>query len=110
MIYKLDNEQTQDCLCIAKQLPNYFNRSGLIDMERDLKSHQVYVYYHNKQIIAFISFYIVSYLKAEISWMAVHPSFQQKGYGSDLIKFLINRLKELDVVELCVKTLAPTVE
>ncbi|QOR34346.1 GNAT family N-acetyltransferase [Clostridium sp. 'deep sea'] len=109
MIVKLGNKQTQDCLCIAKQLPNYFNKNGLIDMERDLKSHQVYAYNYNKQIIAFISFYFLSYLKAEISWMAVHPNFQQKGYGTDLVKFLIDSLKELDVAEICVKTLAPTV-
>lgn len=97
----------EDCLRIARNLPQYFTQDATKNLSKDISTHQLFVAVDSSEVRGFIILIQKSPFVAEISWLAVHPEHQHKGYGSSLVEFIATKLKNTGVKLLEVKTLSP---
>jgi N-acetylglutamate synthase-like GNAT family acetyltransferase len=99
----------EDCLLIARNLPQYFTQDGIKNLSKDISTHQLFVACDSGEIRGFVTIIQKSPYVAEISWLAVQPEYQHKGYGSAIVNFIIIELKSMGIRLLEVKTLSPEV-
>jgi len=109
-VIKGNKQQIDNCLSIARELPQYFMEQGIAAMSRDLHDHRLYIAEDSDQVLGFAAVQSKSNQVAEISWMAVKPAYQHRGVGTLLINRIVEDLQTEGVRLLEVKTLAPTVD
>lgn len=109
-IIKANKEDQKTCFEIAKEHPHHFNKTGLKQMKRDLKSHEIYIARKDNEIVGFISITRKNKEVAEISWMAVRKEKQKTGIGTKLIEFICGELRKRGFALLEVKTLDKSVK
>ncbi|MFH1956830.1 MAG: GNAT family N-acetyltransferase [Patescibacteria group bacterium] len=92
---------------IAKNLSDYFDKNGLKKIEKDLPKQLVYGIFKDNELIGFASYEKINSEVVELAWMAVNRNFQNKGFGTKLVKESISNLGKK--YKFCkVKTLAET--
>lgn len=96
----------EDCLALARSLPEYFNSSGLAKMEKSLREDELYLVVDNVTA-AFAAVRLKHKAVAELSWMAVSPLRHRQGIGTSLLRFMERDLVRRGIRLLLVKTLAP---
>lgn len=101
-----DAARIEECLEVGRRLPEFFNQQGLLDMERDLKEHLLYIALEDQIVVGFIALELESKEVAEISWMAVAPEKQGQGVGKELMAVVVKDLKVQRLKLLKVKTLS----
>jgi GNAT superfamily N-acetyltransferase len=99
----------ENCLEIARRLPQYFTQGGLENLNRDIKTHRLFLVEESGEVRGFITLFSKYPYVAEISWLAVKLEHQRKGYGTAMVNFITLELKSKGVRFLEVKTLAPEV-
>ena len=104
------NRAIRLCLDVARSLTGYFTESGLEEMARDFKVHDLYVVEEDGAALGFISINRKSSLAAEISWLAVRQESHRSGIGSRLLRTAVDDLTKDGFQILEVKTLATTVD
>lgn len=97
----------EDCLGIARKLPQYFTQEGIETLSRDIKTHRLFLVAESGEVRGFITLSLKYRHVAEISWLAVKPEHQRKGYGTAMVNFVTAELKKREVRLLEVKTLSP---
>lgn len=102
VIRKAKNEELDRCIEIARNLSDWFNDTDMIGIEKSIRSLPVYVYDDNG-IIGFISIKEKSDQVIEIENFAVDSIRQHKGIGTELLKYIENKLAKGSIIE--VKTL-----
>jgi len=90
--------------------PAYFTPEGINNLGNDIVTHQLYVAIHYGKVRGFLTSVNKYPHVAEISWFAVQPKYQHKGYGTVLMDFTVTRLKSKGYQLLQVKTLSPEVD
>jgi GNAT superfamily N-acetyltransferase len=96
----------EECLSLARSLPEYFNPPGLAAMEKSLLEDELYLVVDNV-VTAFAAVRLKQKAFAELSWMAVSPLRHRQGIGTALLRFMERDLVRRGVRLLLVKTLAP---
>ena len=107
VITKGDTKIAEECVKIARDLPDYFTDSGIINLIQDIKNYQLFVVNDSGKMLGFIVIAAKYPQAAEILWLAVKKEHQNKGYGTALIEHSSVGLKEMGIRLLEVKTLAP---
>lgn len=95
----------EECLAIARKLPEYFTLGGIDQMAEDFESDIVEVYSRDGQIIGFVSYRDNADIR-EITWLAVSPSYQRQGIASDLVHGVEGDARLAGITKIIVKTLA----
>jgi len=99
-----------DCIYIAKTLPEFFNDDGIKKISKDIEKHDVYIDSEEGIVKGFATINIKSESIAEISWMAVDKRFHRNRTGSKIMDFMAKDLKEKGYKILEVKTLSHIVD
>lgn len=94
------------CIRIAEELPDYFNKTGIAELTKDLEKHKLFVIEDNKEILGFITLDIKNSIIAEISWLAIDKNKQRKGLGALILTYAVQFLKNNGISILEVKTLS----
>ncbi|AZR72993.1 hypothetical protein BBF96_06040 [Anoxybacter fermentans] len=107
-IRKKEEKDTQDIIKLLELLPQYFSKPTLEAVRNNISRHDGYVATVNDKFVGFISFLVgrSNYHNGKISWMAVHPEFQNRGIGKKLLKVVENYLKSKNIEVIEVNTLA----
>ncbi|MFP4498277.1 MAG: GNAT family N-acetyltransferase [Vulcanimicrobiota bacterium] len=100
----------EDCLEIAAGLPDYFNRSGLVQLKKDLQAHNLHVIKINEETAAFITVIHKNSSVTEITWLAVKKEFQNQGLGGMLLKEITGNLEQEGRKLITTKTLSAGVD
>lgn len=77
---------------IATALPAFFDEKGLNAIKKDTKEQILYGAYVDNKMVGFVTYKAINPEAIEITWTAVHPTYQNKGIGSKLIR---NSLEEI---------------
>lgn len=101
-----DRAHIEECLAIARSLPEYFNDGGIKEMAKDLRQHKVYLSVDAGLIAGFATVQSKYDYTTELTWMAVRPVLRNRGVGTTLLNFLVEDLKKTGFRLLQVKTLA----
>jgi ribosomal protein S18 acetylase RimI-like enzyme len=96
---------TDQCLAIVRELPDYFTEDVPAKVERDLGAHPGWVAVENERVIGFVVVDRRSRGAAEILWIAVADAKRGHGVGSALLDQLVGELADDGVRVLEVKTL-----
>jgi len=111
-MYNIKVEQTNQkkaALAIAQSLPNFFSKSGLMTLEKDLAEHELYGAFIDNDLLGFITLRKTDLAALEISWLAVLSNWQGQGIGSKLVKESLMAFATQGYKICYVKTLAETV-
>lgn len=116
MLYNLNNDkkirikktkESNNVYLIAKSLPDYFDRKGLMNIKRDVKNHILYGAFLNNEMIGFVTYKKINPEVIEMTWMGIKEEFHSKGIGKKMIMHSLRELK--NKYKICeVKTLAET--
>ncbi len=101
MIKELDKND----LISIKELETSFNsvlKNIKSDLDNNTFSHYL-IYLIDKKIVGYINYYLI-YERIEIANFNVLEEYQNKGIGSSLIKYLINKYLDTDTITLEVKS------
>ncbi len=90
---------------IGENLPEFFDKTGLKQMRRSLSKDLLYLAIKDGRVVGFVTIEEES-KGAEISWLAVEPTQQGEGIGSNLLNFIEESLAGRGTKLLTVKTLA----
>ncbi len=101
-IRKAKKEELDRCVEIARNLSDWFDYDDMIDIERSIRSLDVYVYV-KIEIIGFIVIKEKSDKLIEIENFAVELSHQNKGIGTELLGHIESEIAKGKMIE--VKTL-----
>ncbi len=91
------------CLEIARNLPEWFNETGLKAIEKDLKS-EITLIALDKEVLGFIIIKPLNKKALEILWMAVRREYHGEGIGTEMLEFVEGWAKERGFEVLVVKT------
>jgi GNAT superfamily N-acetyltransferase len=105
----LENSDFETVIIIALSLPEWFTKSGVELIKKDIPFQKGFLAYKDDKVIGFLTF-IVNQGIATIGWMGVLPSFHKKGIGSALIVELKKLLIKNNIHRILVSTLADSVE
>ena len=94
----------EECIQLAKDLPEWFNEAGLKAMERDLRGEKTFIAVEDGHVLGFVTLKPVSDKVLEILWMAVRRELRGKGVGSRLLDFIEEWAGEKGFGVLVVKT------
>lgn len=96
----------EECVSIAKSLPEYFTEKALISIKSDLTQYGFFIAIDIGKVFGFLIFKIKSTEVAELCWLAVSPDRQRNGIGTLLVEKVARHLKNKGIKILNVKTLA----
>ncbi len=102
-----DAKTAEECIKIARALPDYFTDSGITNLVHDLKRHQIVAVEEFGGVFGFAIVASNYPQSAELLWLAIQKEHQRKGYGAALINHLTIELKKQGTKLLAVKTLSP---
>ena len=108
MIAAGKSSDVDSCIEIAKSLPDFFTETAITNISTELRENTFYVASVNEKIIGFVIVEPENTESLEITWLAVDPSHQAHGIGSNLIEFVESEAKNKGFADLEVKTLAET--
>ncbi len=94
----------EECIQLARDLPEWFNEVGLKAMERDLREEETFIAVEDGQVLGFVTLKPVSDKALEILWMAVKRELRGRGIGSQLLGFIEGLAREKGFEVLVVKT------
>lgn len=103
-------DHKEEALTIAKDLPDFFDKAGLISLEKNLEQQELYGAFTGASMVGFIILRKADIASLEISWLAVRSNSQRQGMGSKLVKDSLNIFSTKGYKICYVKTLAETVE
>ena len=106
------NKTTHDhsgILDVARQLPHWFTKDGLLQLEKDLNLQYGLITTESDRIVGFIT-YFSNQGEATIGWMGVLPECRRHGIGKTLIFQLKRELLNLNISTLYVSTLGDSVD
>ena len=105
---KLEIKRTKNVkgtLEIAKNLPDYFNEKGLLQISKDVKRHHLFGVFIGKKMVGFATYKKVNRDVLEITWLGISLEFQRRGIGGKLVQESLRQMR--NKYKLCiVKTLA----
>ncbi len=101
-----DTGHFEECLAIARSLPEYFTAGGIVEMSKDLRRHRLYLAFDAGDLEGFATEQRTYDYTAELTWMAVRPDCRNRGVGTALLNFLVEDLNKTGIRLLQVKTLA----
>jgi N-acetylglutamate synthase-like GNAT family acetyltransferase len=96
------------CISIAQDLSDYFTEKAIHSMKSNFQKQNMIVAIDGKDIVGFITFKLKSSEVAELTWLGVHPKYQNHGIGTKLVEHTSSDLKGKGVKIFMVKTLAKT--
>ena len=102
-IRKYINSDKKDVLELFKlNTPEFFSPSEESDLNFYLDNHSEYYYVLEieNRICACAGYNIFTDNLVRISWDIVHPKKQSKGLGTELIKFRLQKIREIEGVKL----------
>jgi ribosomal protein S18 acetylase RimI-like enzyme len=99
-------EHLEPCLRIARNLPEYFNAEGLQALGYSLVEDALYVASDKDKVGGFATVWHKPEEVAEISWLAVNPTWQGQRVGKALVQQIEKELVARGMRMLVVKTLA----
>lgn len=103
-------EVLEDCVKIARALPDYFTAAGVSALQVDAQSQDLYAEVRDGQVVGFAVVGKKSEFVREILWMAVDQDHQGAGIGSALLAAVEDELRLTGACILEVKTLAASAE
>jgi ribosomal protein S18 acetylase RimI-like enzyme len=103
-------DHKEEALSLAKDLPDFFSKTGLISLEKDLEEQILYGAFTGTRMVGFIILRKADIASLEISWLAVKSNSQRQGIGSKLVKDSLNLFSTKGYKICYVKTLAETIE
>jgi GNAT superfamily N-acetyltransferase len=101
-----NTDRIEECLAIARSLPEYFTCGGIEEMSKDLRRHSLYLAVDAAAVEGFAAVEMKHSLTAELTWMAVRPPHRRRGVGTALLDCLVEDLSSKGIRLLQVKTLA----
>lgn len=78
VITKGDPEIAQECVKIARDLPDYFTDSGIVNLIQDIKNYQLFVVNDFGKMLGFIVIAAIYPQSAEILWVAIRRNINIK--------------------------------
>jgi len=96
--------EAEECLKIAKELPEWFNEAGLRAMERDLRTERTFVAVDGSDVLGFVTVKPLNGKALEILWMAVTRELRGRGIGTELLRFVEGWARKEGFELLTVKT------
>ena len=109
-IIPMVEEHLEQVLQIIGALPDWFDMDARTRaMPIDLLFQEVFVAADGGQIVGFITLYIAEG-RVNIGWLGVHPDYQRKGIGGQLIKTAEDYCRQKGIDELAVYTLGDSVD
>ncbi len=103
-------EVLEDCVKIARTLPDYFTATGVSALQADADCQDLYAEVQGGHVVAFAIVGKKSEFVREILWMAVDRDRQGAGIGSTLLAAVEDELRLTGARILEVKTLAASAE
>lgn len=107
-----DTAQKSDlCGRILGNLPQWFGISEAnLKYCREVKKHRFLAVYHGESEVGFASLKKNNAYVAELFVMGIFPNYHRMGFGSRLMQFIVEDLKQKGFQYLEVKTLAESAE
>lgn len=112
MIREYNKQDKSDVINIFRlNTPKFFHPTEEKDFINYLENNieEFYVIEYNSNIIGCGGInYLINERIAKISWDMFHPKYQNKGLGTSLVKYRINRIKKnkkaKDIIDIVVRT------
>lgn len=95
---------------LARNLPDWFNAQGLVQMAQDVRSHQGVVAVEAGRLVGFATWHVMDSETADLSWLGVAKEVHRKGIGSALVRLVLSRLRTEGIRYLEVSTVADSVD
>jgi GNAT superfamily N-acetyltransferase len=108
-IREMKADDHQDAIAIALALPQWFTKSGLESIRKDIRFQTGLVAVEVGKIIGFVTFFVNQGV-ATIGWMGVLPEIQRSGVGLSLLQELKLLLQKSNVRRILVSTLGDSVD
>ena len=105
-----DSDVKAVCLAIAEGLPEYFTKTAIPKMAKDLEDEELFVAQDANEVTGFVCAKQRNLHVCEILWMAVRAPLNGHGIGTFMMDSLCRHLESRKVGLVMVKTLAPTVD
>ena len=87
--FALWNSYMEQVRAIALQYPNHFTKVVAKEaITKDAQTHRFYAYLLPENRVTSFCVVVVTYLEAELVWMATHKDYRRKGYASELVRFI----------------------
>lgn len=103
-ITKANKKEKEEAIKIAKQLPEWFNKEGILSLKIDFKMNHVAVCKIEDKMIGFLCY--TSYgRRMLIMWFGIRKNYQRKNYGKKMLDWLEKESKKLDLKYLELETL-----
>jgi GNAT superfamily N-acetyltransferase len=95
---------------LARTLGAWFNKEGLLDMERDLSTNPAgFVAREGVRIVGFATWAPLEGGVADLRWIGVEESKQRSGIGTALLRAVVSQVRALGFKSIEVSTVAETV-
>jgi N-acetylglutamate synthase-like GNAT family acetyltransferase len=94
---------------VAKELPEWFDKNGIINIRIDFNHNNVIVAEEKNKIVGFLC-YTTECGVGKLIWMGVKKNVQRQGIGLKLLSFLEKELKKIKIKTIEVETLPDEVD
>jgi ribosomal protein S18 acetylase RimI-like enzyme len=106
-IRKYTSKDTKDMISVARNLPAWFTKEALKNMEIDFPLQYGYVAIANNKLVGFISGSSQDGI-TKISWLGINKKDRNKGIGKKLVLRLEKYFKKLGAKKMQVETVGWT--
>lgn len=103
-IVKANKQDKKNAIKIAEKLIAWFSKEGIKNIEKDFSFNSVIVAKENNDVLGFLC-YTTYCGKMLLIWMGVDPENFRKGVGSQLLEWLNEEAKRLNLYAIEVETL-----
>ncbi len=105
----LRSSDARDCVEVVRSLPGWFSYPGALDdVASATSSQEGFCARVDGQLVGFVTVRLSFAESLEITYLAVHAMYRNKGIGSQLVRAVARLCKERSIELICLLTLGPT--